>query len=545
MPAAASSLPTFVKLTSLIPDNAVSLGDRHHRPDPMGKLRHQPLHATARIRLRISPSLAQSRVGQLGAWLCVNLLARLEGLLAEVELDCPEVPVHPLVKVPRLRAPVAAHLPQWLAEVAASASGSRLKLTLGKAESALEPILELIIGGGEVDAGLASRHIWCFGRGWIASVGARPTVPRAQILDESNPLGMYLAVCYGVGEVFKTLKGSGGGESLSIDLIYSSLWSGQSNTDSWNMLEDGPRVSDVLVVPTYLVGAGAVGQAALLALLTSTRGAQFLTPVDGDGLGLTNRNRYILTFEGDENLNKALFTATLANEFNTPAHGEPLNWVQYLGRHTAHPDAHLAANEAELRYALVLSCVDKNRPRHEIQRTWPGDILGASTESLRAQAVHYDLRTFTACLACHNPIPAFDQVLDGLRRELEPLSTEQRTELLLSRGIESRDIESALRYLENPNCGELGETVLKKFADDGAPAFAVGFVSVAAGLLLARHWIRYALYGSTGVTPGNRHYLTINFFNGRFLWHEEAARDSCHCLDGGRERWRALWNSGG
>src|SRR6185437_7588147 len=116
----------------------------------------------------------------------------------------------------------------------------------------------------------------------------------------------------------------------------------------------------------------------------------------------------------------------------------------------------------------------------------------------------------------------------------------QRNEHLLSLGIPSDAIDSALRYLEDPRCGELGESMLRKFADDGPPAFAVGFVSVAAGLLLARGWVCYALYGPSGATPSDRHYLTMNFLNGRFLWREEAQSRECNCWGSGGEQWRIL-----
>jgi molybdopterin/thiamine biosynthesis adenylyltransferase len=516
------------------------LGDRHHRADPMGKLREGNRHTRACVRLRISPALAVNRVGQLGAWLCVNLLARLDGLVAHIELDCPEVPANPSLRAIRLAPPEAVQLPQVLAELAHAASGGRLSLASdGSGPGAA--VVELIIGGAEVSAGNTLHRVWCCGRGWLASAGARPGPACSNDIDDSNPLGMYLGVCYGVGEVFKALKGEASGQSLAIDFIFASLWSGETSSEGWDALEDGPSVATLRLPMTYLVGAGAVGQATLLAVFTATAGSEFLTPIDRDVLDLTNRNRYILTFEGDEARNKAQFAATIATAMGTPADGVPLHWLQYLGRSTKHPNSQLAANESELHYELVLSCVDKNRPRHEIQRTWPRDILGASTDSLRAQAVHYDLRTGTACLACHNPIASFDQVLDGLRRELSGLSSIEKRAVLSARGIDVEHIESALRYLDDPNCGELGRGALEKFAEDGPPAFSVGFVSVAAGLLLARHWICYALLGPASVTPPGRHYLTLNFFNGRFLWREEAQREGCACLKGGREQWRQMW----
>lgn len=517
---------------------APRLGDRHHRPDPTGKLRDRPLLTASRVRLRVSPALSATRVGQLGAWLAVNLLARLEGLVDEVELDCPDASTHRDVRalMPGLHA--QPELRDFLCDVAASAASKLVRVSTETAPVSAE----LILGGAEVRPDYAAaNHIWSFGYGWLASVGHSPTVDRAHVIEEWNPLGMYLAVCYGVGEVFKVLKGSKSGESLAIDQLYASLWSGV-HAACCQDLEDGPVVRDLILPPTYLVGAGAVGQATLLALITATGGAQSVTIVDGEQLDHTNRNRYVLTFEAEaaDKLNKAEFAATVARSLGAHAFGVARHWQQYIERTSKpHPDPAMQMKEAALRYELILACVDKNRARHELQRTWPRDILGASTDGLRAQAVHYDMRTTTACLACHNPIPAFDQVLDRLRGELKGQSAELQRRRLIELGITPEEVEAAIGYIEDPKCGELGQEVLRKFADDGPPAFAVGFVSVAAGLLLARHWIRFALFGPAAVTPSDRCYLSINFYNGRCLWHEEKLKDQCDCKE--RTCWQSLW----
>jgi molybdopterin/thiamine biosynthesis adenylyltransferase len=518
---------------------ANSFGDRHHRPDPGGKLRDEARRPDARIRIRVSPQLAMTRVGQLGAWLCVNLICRLQGLVAKLELDVPAIAAHPVLKTLGLNRTVPGDLRACLADLTAAVAGHCV--ALGEVTNAAVD-LELVIGGAELDVRGGQKRVWCFGSGWRASVGTAPTVSEAEIHDDSNPLGMYLAICFGVGEVFKAFKGFRGDQNHTIERLYVSLWSGV-DAEQWTDLEDGPPVSEVRLPASYLVGAGAVAQGALLAVATATAGAEHLTPVDGDSVGETNRNRYVLTFaeHAGAQVNKAQLAAQFATVFNIPSHSEPLFWMPYLERIEPHPDARLRTHEADLRYELVVSCVDRNRARHEIQRTWPRDILGASTEGLRAQAVHYDLRTSTACLACHNPVLPFEAVVDSLREAIRDLPDAQRRARLTELEVPADLIRSVLTYLDNPKCGELGEKVLRKFAEDGPPGFAVGFVSVAAGLLLARHWIRFALFGPGGVTPPHRHYLTMNFLNGRFLWREESQNPECDCMTSGRARWRVLW----
>jgi hypothetical protein len=518
-------------------------GDRHHRPDPGGKLRSAPRLRKARVQLRVSGALADTRVGQLGAWLCVNLLSRLEGLVATIELEVPPVATHATLHLlGPISSPRHRHLAETLTALCSAVSAGAVDIVSGPQDTPSD--VELILGGAEaeVEPGTGPRRVWCFGSGWRASTGTAPTVAVARIEDDTNPLGMYLAACYGVGEIFKHLKGARDDQDFTIVRLYASLWSG-ANAEGWDDLEEGPSVHHLRLPVTYLAGAGAVAQALLLAVATATAGIDYLTALDRDCIGDSNRNRYVLTLaeHARAQVNKAKLAVEFLSAFGISAYGQPLFWFSYIEHTQPHPDPDLRRQEADLKYRLVLSCVDRNSARQEIQRTWPQELLGASTESLRAEAVYYDRRTTTACLSCHNPVQPFEDVVKALREQLTELTRTQRQEHLQRLGITQDTIDSALRYLDDPQCGELGESVLRKFAEDGPPGFAVGFVSVAAGMLLARHWIRYALYGPQGVTPTDRHYLTMNFFNGRFLWREEAQSVECDCGTSGGERWRALW----
>jgi molybdopterin/thiamine biosynthesis adenylyltransferase len=476
-------------------------------------------------------------------WLAVNILARLDGLVAAIYLDVPHIATHPTLE--QLTPPgvePARMLAQSLVGLVGAVSADKVRVTISARQALTDA--ELVIGGGEaqIEGAPRARTVWCFGSGWRASVGVAPTIAEGRIQDDSNPLGMYFAVCFGVGEIFKFLRGYNGEHDFTIERLYASLWSGR-NAQQWDDLEEGPRVAHLRLPITYLAGAGAVGQAVLLAVVTATAGIEYLTVLDRDGIGQTNRNRYVLTVAAHARaqINKAQLAAEFLARFGIPVYSQPLFWMPYIERTESHPEPDLRCQEADLRYSLVLSCVDRNRARQELQRTWPKDILGASTEGLRAEAAYYDRRTATACLSCHNTVQPFENVLAELRGQLKDLSPAQRHARLLQLGISPAAIDDALRYLDDPSCGELGESSLREFADDGPPAFAVGFVSVAAGLLLARNWIRYALHGPTGVTPSDRHYLTMNFLNGRFLWREEAQSSECDCSSWGGELWRSLW----
>lgn len=520
----------------------VSFGDRHLRVDPQGKLNESPAITGARVRLTLSRDVAASRVGQLGAWLCVNLLARLDGLVDTIVLEAPHVATTTaLAKLSMREASIPEALSVTLAKLCEDVSAGRTRLVVAANQSERARV-EVVIGSS-AEPGAAERVIWCFGRGWRAFAGARRDTTIEPLGEQDrNPLGMYLAVCYAVGEVFKVLRGvKSGVRGAQLDCVYSSLWSG-TNAPRWADLQEGPELAQTCLPATYLIGAGAVGQAVAFAVATSELDVEFVTILDEQQIDRTNRNRYILAGRAHEGRQKALHLATFLRRHGIPIHCEDLHWRPYLTRLNTHPHPPLAAAEADFRFRLVLSCVDGNVARHEIQRVLPGDLLGGSTDGLRAMAVHYDLREATACLACHNQLSPFESQLEDLRKKLLPLAPQDRRTRLAELGFAADVIDSVDEYLQNAKCGELGEAALRKFAEDGPPTFAVGFVSVSAGLLLARHWIKFALGGPAAVRSDDGHYLNVNFLNGRMLWTEQGVRSGCDCTLHGRAAWHAMWS---
>jgi molybdopterin/thiamine biosynthesis adenylyltransferase len=532
-----------------------AFGDRHLRADPEGKLDFAAAPVHARVRVILEVGLGRTLVGQLGVWLCVNLLARLDGLVTEIELDCPKA--EPVVLLKKLMSGVSSHsdLASLLCDTCTAVSAGRARLIESHTVSAPTdaPVAIQIVIGHQARPDDRIRTVWCVGSGWLAYSGSRPPAPvtaRSEAAPaagehgkDANPLGLYVGVCYGVAEVFKSLRGVRPGALAVIEEIYFSLWTGEIGR-CWDDLDDGPPIESLRVPAGYLVGAGAVGQAVALAIATATAGAELLTVIDEEAVDRDNRNRYVLTCLGDEGKSKAQLVAHMLRVTGTPAHGEDLNWLPYATRAGSHPNSGLAALERDLRYELVISCVDSNLARQEIQQFWPRDLIGGSTDGLRALAVHYDLRTPTACLLCHNPVNDFEREATRLRREVAGKPTELQRACLVRLGFAANAVTAVLEYLERPRCGELGEAAVKKFAEKGPPAFSVGFVSVAAGLLVARQWIRYACLGPAAICPPGQHYLALNFFNGRALWTEQGAREACCCQSEGRPRWREMWASG-
>lgn len=516
-------------------------GDRHLRADPAGKLAETPPNSATMVIVSVGPELVENVAGRLGIWLCINLLARLDGLVSRISLRMPNGPA--CNTVARLMSSGAAEAGKSFAaqleRLVHDITNGRTAVSISSDTSAITKV-QIVLGNGTADAS-AQDVVWCIGQGWKAYAGRHKPVVFPNLGPTSNPLGIYLAVCYAVGEAFKSLRGlKPTVRNGVIDSVFSSLWTG-TNAASWDELEDGPAIHDLILPSAYVVGAGAVGQAAAFAAATSTAGAEYLTAIDAEFVDRKNRNRYVLTRKADEGTNKAKLLAAFMKRMGTPAHGEGLHWGPYLSRTQPHPNNLFAAQEAQLRFPFIISGVDGNAARHEIQNALPRDLIGGSTDGLRALGVHYDLAAATACMACYNDVPPVAENAARAQQEIALVDTADRRTHSIRLGIPEEDVDAVLRLIDNPKCGELGRVALLKFAEGGPPAFSVGFVSVAAGILVARNWIRMRVLGAAKVSVLDAHYLNLNFYNGRMSWTEQRPRSTCTCMKLGRQQWRRMW----
>ena len=362
-------------------------GDRHLRKDPGRRLRDVPAHEDATVCLVVSPHAANTDVGQLGAWLAINLLSRLDGLVKHLQVVSPAAPV--LEPLTRLRLPTPAAPPvartdlaSELVELSGRIAGSRL--IAAHAPEARASDFTIVIGGAETPSlNAQDRTVWCFGKGWLSFAGCAPETPIPDLSCSSNPLGMFFAVCIAVGELFKGLRGLDQSQTGILRSVYASLWAGET-AGNWATLVDGPDPQACTLAPTNMVGAGAVAQAALLAVGLSTAGIRYLTSIDNDKLDRLNRNRYVLTFRDHEGIEKPAHVAAFLRSFHIPVAARFQPWVEYAADPRPDPSNPHGHAERDAKFALVLSCVDTNLARNEIQRFWPRDVIGASTDGRRS-----------------------------------------------------------------------------------------------------------------------------------------------------------------
>jgi molybdopterin/thiamine biosynthesis adenylyltransferase len=266
---------------------------------------------------------------------------------------------------------------------------------------------------------------------------------------------------------------------------------------------------------------------------------EHVTSMDGDAIDEegTNLNRYCLTTTADIGTSKALIAERVLAAHNIPGFAFAGTWEEYQVSERWGQRADLRSLEASFRYESVLSCVDKNPARHSIQRFWPRVLLGGSTLGLSISVVNYDMQRDFECLMCGNPLPVDSWSVDEQANALRAMTSVARQRLAEARGADAATVEA---YLNDESCGHLGLAEIKKFriAPDEAE-WSVGFVSVAAGVLLAVETIRTVGFGVSGSDTGAAHRFTFGSVSGRTTAHRR--RRGCECLTSGLKRFKENW----
>ena len=401
-----------------------------------------------------------------------------------------------------------------------------------------DAVCDLWVGCKPGAAPPTKRSLVFFGDGWTAFAGASHNAPDIMPSSDS-PLGPYFSACMASGEVFKHLRGLQRGEFIT-SLIFS-LWTGEVCTN-WNERPDAPSIEGLVLRPFYLVGVGAVGQASVLALVAARTLRGYATLIDHELLDGTNLNRYLLARQMDASRSdrKVKVAAKALRRRGFDAYAYFGRWEEYLkdiGRQPQRSD--VATCEADLRYETVLSCVDNDIVRHEIQNCYPRDLLGASTDGLRAAVTDYDMLSPYQCLKCWNDLPPWHANFTSVKYQLRAMSREQRDAWAREHGFDAGALEL---HLSDPKCGELTERDLARFATATESAFSVSFVSAAAGFMLAAQLLRTALDGASGYPSDQGTSLYFSFLNGRCRWVGEPRSTKCSCMSGGQDRYRHHWS---
>lgn len=450
-------------------------GDRHLRPDPDGRLAGSPLQL-ATVLVRADRSYAESVAGQHLLQMLVNLLARQFGVVSRILLELDDVPVHPNVFLqPRVS---AGGLRSALLQLGDAVGGTLT--TTEPANDTAEPTAMIQVGGDADPEQSAVPTLAVGGHGWNA--WARTNGPLSPINStSSNPLGPHLAACLAAGFAFKSAYGRHRAVDAGLDL--------------WGVAgQDGPGLRGVTLPAAYVLGLGAVGAAFGFTLACAPGLDGVLVGVDPQSVSDTDLNRLLSATHGS-NQPKATLFKSLFNDSEidiVPFQGKwPHDYLGAVGRETP---VQLRSEESAGRYEWVISCVDRNRDRADIAARLPRHILSGSTFGLAAQTSYFSLVGACECLGCRHRTPA-QLGVEELAEQLRAFDPEARRTWYEQHGASAQEQASIEEYLDAPTCSGPGEADLARLGVQGEVDWAVGFVSVAAGVILAARFIRIAIRG--------------------------------------------------
>ena len=369
-----------------------------------------------------------------------------------------------------------------------------------------------------------SRDYAIWGNGWCCAAGPRLDVPAR---GSSIPIGPMLAATFGAAEAFQRITNWHGEGRAARPSLYFSAWQGCLAAE-WGQLVDGPEMRPLSIEPFYLCGAGAVGQAFAATLSYFPERTGHAVILDGDPLTDTNLNRYCLSHRESPAGKSEICKAALGTA-NYTVDAQPLYWDGYQKKpYPRTTCSALDTSEGNYRYRLLVSCVDTNVSRHELQNFWPRLILGGSTSGLTAKVSRYDCFT-GECLNCSNPLPVLPTIEEEARtlREMKPPDRDAAL-----KHLSPEEASLVLADLNQQTCGHAAEQYLNEIGELRRREFSVGFVSVAAGVLLAVGLIQHA-WSCGELVQGEANQFTFSFLS-RMPGKEFFTRDpGCDCAGRG------------
>lgn len=465
------------------------------------------------VRVVVAPQWGRSTSGQLLVTCLMNLLCRQVRVVSHVDLVLNEHPLEVLTPL----SPTSRCLPSALLGMVKWAVGDAVAVTIG--DQQVNANLTIVVGCPDqvhCSLDLPQNTLFSVGCGWKAWVGTERQAPRGVRPEGTDALGPFLAAALAAGEVFKRARGLVKGRFLEASGY--SLWSGKA-AEGWAELDNGPSLRGVMLPALHIIGAGAVGNAIAYTLGSSDLKDFYAVLVDDDVYDNTNLNRCFLAGLSDKDQPKVLAVERFLCSANYAVSPFPNSLHEYLRSPKPNLRTDVAKQIQNGRFGIVVSCVDKNTSRQDIQGLWPSLIVGGSTLNLSARSNIYSPKDGTACLACHNPAEREGDKIRSFESQLRAMSKEQRFAFLLSQGVSAEAIEE---YLASPECGKVGQAALEALALRSTPQFSVGFVSLTAGLLLASALLRTTVLQRSAVP---RQCMTIlNFLSG-------AMRDSGLAVD--------------
>lgn len=464
----------------------------------------------------------RSIAGQHLVHLLVNLLARQHGVVKHVMLRVIHAQLHAgVILSPRID---GGTLEEGLVQLGV-AVGAGSTTTHRANETA--PTVVVYVGPGLDPRSFSLPGIAVTGYGWHSNASTVASLPEFSN-SSTNPLGPYLAACIAAGFVFKAAYGR---------------WNVvDAKHDMWRLGSDPePELDTIQIPPTYVVGLGAVGAAFAYSLAASQGLTGRLIGIDPQDMSETDSNRLLSGTTETIGVSKAdLFSRLFQGGITAyPYRGRwPADYLGDPGRHTA-PE--VWREEEALRFQWVISCVDRDRDRVGIANALPRHILSGSTLGMAAQTAYYSVAGDCECLACRHRTPQ-QLGVEEIAHKLRAVDVNGRERWYDAHGASDRERASIEEYLSDPRCSGPGEADLARLGIQGEVDWAVGFVSAAAGVLIAARLLRAVRRGvSTEIASGSEwRYL---FWVDELLLSQARRAIDCHVCGSLKDAWLSLWKA--
>jgi hypothetical protein len=332
--------------------------------------------------------------------------------------------------------------------------------------------------------------------GWIARLSS--THPVTAVAG-SNPFGAAAAACLAAANVFRYVFR----EQLPVSQPDGDIEFSLLTLDPLEEDPSSPPLPAVDLGEAFLVGAGAVGSAAVWMLARVPGLSGELHVIDPEAVELTNVQRYIGTGERDvESVKVELAAAALAGSA-VEVHAHHCSWGEFL---------HARDNSRLDRVAVAL---DSGRDRVLVQGALPRWIANAWTQPGNVGVSRHEFGSDEACLAClYLPVavqpsddeiiaaalglsgrPALLRIRDLLHRG-DPLDEAFLREAAVGMGVEAEPLlgfvgKTLREFYSGAVCSGM---VMRLGGHAGAPRAEIplGFQSAMAGLLLAAELVAEA-----------------------------------------------------
>lgn len=323
----------------------------------------EPAGRGTRIAVVVTPNPSPAQ--QLTATTLIDMLARLDPLVAEVIIDAPGLDENRFVVELAHRLPLETATPHDPADYSVGI-GTR---------------------GADVD-------LVADAAGWVAAIGENAGIP-----DDGNPIGPLAGAALTTAEVFKWAFATTYPERAV--LLEMTPWRGAFSFFSYKPDHVSPPIHDIHIAAT-LVGAGGVGAGFIRTIgALGKRVAGSLSIVDNDILTADNLNRVsFATFES------ALMGAHKAIEAET--------WLRRCCPHltvSGYPETFDAYKQriprrADRLYDVMVTGLDDDQIRWEVQRDLPRILIdGATGKDMVARVERVEFGRY-GCLGCsRRPAP--------------------------------------------------------------------------------------------------------------------------------------------